>query len=113
MTYEYECTQCGAIFDVIKSVKDMDRNETCPKCGEFGQRQFIPSRVHLSGTSVQHAEYNPGLGQIVKNKYHRSEICKRKGLIEIGNDYKTPDNIHKETEATRERRKAKRWESED
>ena len=102
MTYDYKCPGCGHRFDVIKSVKDIDVNETCPKCGEFAERSFLPERVHFTKTKVQHAEYNPGLGMVVKDARHRSEIAKRKGLVEVGNDYRTPENIHKETEAARE-----------
>lgn len=110
MTYEYKCTACAGHFDVYKSVKDLDRNETCPQCGEFGERQFVPQKVHFSGTKVQDAEYSPGLGAVVKNKYERSELAKRKGLVEIGNDYKTPDNIHKESDGILEAKRKKRWE---
>ena len=30
--YEYKCKKCGYIFEKIKSVKDIDKKEICPKC---------------------------------------------------------------------------------
>ena len=90
MTYEYACGACKFRFDVIKSYKDIDRNENCPGCGEFAVREFVPTRVHIHGAKVEHAEYNPALGCVVRDKKHRSEICKERGLVEIGNDWTSP-----------------------
>jgi hypothetical protein len=97
---------------VIKSVRDIDRNENCPECGEFAVRQFVPKRVHFSGTSVQNAEYNPGLGCVVKDKYHRQELCKRKGLVEVGNDFKSGDSMQKHFDSERAAKREKAWEAE-
>lgn len=107
MTYEYYCPSCKNIFDVIKSAKDMERNETCNECGDFGERKFVPSRVFFSKTSVQHAEYNPGLGCVTNNSQHRAEIAKRKGLEEIGNE--NPDKIANKFEKDREERRERNW----
>lgn len=110
MVYQYNCQKCGHQFDVTKSVKDMDVNENCPECGEFATREFVPTRVHLSKTAVQHAEYNPGLGRVVKNSQHRAELCKRMGVVEIGNDFKSPEKIHKQFDAERKQKREKKWE---
>lgn len=108
MTYEYKCVKCESVFDVIKSIADFDRNEFCEPCGAPAERQFTP-RVHIHGASVEHAEYNPGLGQVVKNRKHRAEVAKRLGLEEIGNDYKTPDRQHDENDKAREHRREERY----
>lgn len=63
----------------------MNDPEHC-KCGEIAIRDFVPTRIHLSGTAVQHAEYNPGLGCVVKDKQHRRELCKARGLEEVGSE---------------------------
>lgn len=110
MTYEYECSKCEHRFDVVKSVKDMDVNEFCPECEAPSVRQFVPSKVHFSGTSVQHAEYNPALGQVVRDKHHRQELCKRKGLVEIGNDFKSGESQQKQFDSDRARKREKAWE---
>jgi putative FmdB family regulatory protein len=109
MTYEYQCVKCDHSFDVIKSVKDMDVNEYCPHCDNPAERQFVPSRVHFTGTKVENAEYNPGLGAVTKNKAHRAELAKRKGVVEIGNDYKSPETQHSEGEKLREARREARY----
>jgi putative FmdB family regulatory protein len=110
MVYAYQCVKCEHAFDVIKSVKDIDVTETCPRCGEFSERQFVPQRIHLSRTRVEHAEFNPGLGCVVKNKKHREELCREKGLIEIGNDFKSGDSINDHFDKAREEKLKKRWE---
>lgn len=112
MVYEYRCVKCDNSFDVIKSVKDIDVNEFCD-CGAPAERVFVPSRVYFSGAKVAHAEYNPGLGCVVKNDRHKKDIMKRKGLVEIGNDFKSPKSIHKTFEQERKSRRAKRWEKDD
>ena len=110
MTYEYACQKCDQIFDVIKPVKEIDNIEHCPDCGGVGDRMFAPRRVYLSGTAVQNAEYNPALGCVVKNKEHRAEIAKRKGLIEIGNDFKSGDSLQNKFEKDRREKREKSWE---
>jgi len=94
----------------MKSVSEIDRLEACPDCQEPAVRQFVPSRVFFSGTSVQHAEWNPGLGCVVKNKEHRKELAKRKGLVEIGNDFKSGESAATHFDQERESKIAKRWE---
>lgn len=93
MLYPYACCKCDHTFDVSKPVANVDDPEACPQCGAPSERQFTP-RVHFIGTSVQHAEYNPGLGRVVRNKYEREELAKRMNLVEIGNDFKSPDRVH-------------------
>lgn len=110
MTYEYLCTPCDNRFDVCKSVAEMDNIEHCPKCKEQAARQFS-FRVHFIGAKVTHAEFNPGLGCVVKNEQHKDYLLKSKGLVEVGNDYKTPDNMHKEFETKREDKRKARWDS--
>lgn len=109
MIYEYRCENSHA-FDVVKPVSEMTRDEACPTCGLASVRAFVPSKVHFTKTKVTHAEYNPGLGAVVKNERHRLDLAKRKNLIPIGNDYKTPDSIHKESDTTRETRREERYE---
>ena len=113
MIYEHRCVKCEQKFDVVKSVKDIDVNEFCPHDGAPAERVFVPTRVYFSGATVTHAEYNPGLGCVVKNKAHKDDICKRRGLVEIGNDFKKPDTIHKTFSEDREAKRKKRWESDD
>ncbi len=92
MLYPYACCKCDHAFDVVKPVADVDCPEACPQCGAPAERQFT-HRVHFTGTRVENAEYNPGLGRVVKNKREREELCKRMNLVEVGNDFKSADRM--------------------
>lgn len=107
MVYEYSCPQCNNRFDVVKSVQMMDSPESCERCHVSAIRDFVPSRVHFTGTRVEHAEYNPGLGCIVRNKSHRAELCKIKGVEEIGNE--KPESLHKHFDQKREEKFEQAW----
>jgi putative FmdB family regulatory protein len=105
--YPYKCVACAHHWEVIKPVKDIDRNESCPNCKNVQTERYI-SRTHFYGAEVEDAEYNPGLGCIVKNKKHRADIVKRNGLIEVGNE--CPDKIDKTLRQDKARRQAAEWE---
>lgn len=110
MIYGYTCPSCSKTFDVIKRVSEYDKEEKCV-CGSIAKRSFAPQRIHLYGTAVVEQEYNPGLGCIVKNKAHKKEILKAKGLEEIGNE--KPETIHKHYEKVREEKREKAWQEAD
>lgn len=109
MTYAYTCEN-GHDFDVIKSYRDMDVNEFCPKCEAPAIRQFVPSKLYISGAKVTHAEYNPGLGCVVKSKAHKQEILRQRGLVEVGNDFGSGEKMNKHFDSIREEKLKKRWE---
>ncbi len=85
----------------------MEDPEKCSRCGREAKREFVPSRVYFNGTSVQHAEYNPGLGCVVRNSSHRKELCKIKGVEEIGNE--KPHSLHKHFDKKREEKREEAW----
>jgi hypothetical protein len=64
----------------------MEREERCEGCDTLATRMFVPRKLSLFGTKVTHAEYNPALGCVVKNKAHKEQILKEKNLIEVGNE---------------------------
>lgn len=101
MTYQYECVKCGHNFDVIKSVKDIDVNEFCTRCESPAVRKFVPENIYFSGAKVTHAEFNPGLGCVVKNEAHKKDLLKRKGLVEVGNDFKSGESMQKDFDQKR------------
>lgn len=110
MTYEYQCVKCDYRFDVLKPARDMDVNEFCPDCGSPAERKFVPSRVYITGASVEHAEYNPGLGCVTKNKRDREEQAKRRGLVEVGNDYSSGEKMQTTFDTARTEKLNKRYE---
>lgn len=111
MLYAYTCVKCETRFDVAKSVKDIDRPEE--HCGAPAKRDFVPTILHLSKTKVQHAEYNPGLGQVVRNQRHKEDLCKRLGVEPIGNDYGSGEKMQQKFEADREAKRELDWEKTD
>lgn len=106
MIYPYRCKCCGHKFEVIKSVKEIDRGETCPQCKNVDAERYI-GRTHFYGASVEDIEYNPGLGCLVKNKKHRAEIVKRNNLIEVGNE--NPEKLYDTMERDRTKKLADSW----
>lgn len=94
-TYDYRCS-CGETFDVVKTMSDAARAEHCPACSNVAERVF--TKFYFSGAAVQEAEWNPAFGQVVKNKYHRSELAKRHNMIEVGNDYGSGEGAQKHFE---------------
>ena len=100
MIYPYEC-ECGFKTDIIKSVRDIDNSEKCPKCDTIMSRKIAGGNGFLYA-EVEDAEYNPGLGCVVKNKKHRAEIAKQRGLVEVGNE--DMNKIMKRQDVERERK---------
>lgn len=37
--YVYVCPKCGEVIERIKSLSEINSQETCPKCGEEMQRK--------------------------------------------------------------------------
>lgn len=109
MIYEYRCEKCDSTFDVIKPASEMTREEKCNGCESPAKRMFLPKKLYFCNTAVEHAEFNPGLGCVVKNSKHRAEIAKQKGLVEIGNE-KT-EKIHKKIEKEREEKAKKAYDN--
>ena len=105
MIYEYECKEHG-VFEVLKSMDEAGKDEPCPTCQVIGSRLWN-NRGGFTGEKVEHAEWNPALGCVIKNKKHRAEVAERKGLVEIGNE--KPDTIHREMTATNESIRNRRY----
>ena len=84
--YIYLCLKCDRKFDIVKSIKSLDDPEACPGCAALETRRCL-QRVNFNGASDwDKAEYNPGLGCVVKNTKHRERLAKERGLIEVGNE---------------------------
>lgn len=87
MIYGYECPKCKHDFEVIKSYRDIDNEETCEKCGTVSVR-YISSKGSFTGTGPgwNEAHFSPVCGKVVKNNQEVREYAKRHGLVEIGNE---------------------------
>lgn len=44
MIYEYACSDCNHVFEVVKRLAEIDRVEACPQCGsqETARKIFAP-----------------------------------------------------------------------
>lgn len=109
-TYDYVCPKCDTSHEVIKYMSESDRIEKCPTCENEMTRDWSNINVQLTGTKIENAEYNPGLGVVTKSKNHREEIARQKGVVEIGNDYKSADHMSAEFTKSREDKLKKSWE---
>lgn len=105
MIYPYRCPSCSNTFDVVKSVKEIDNPETCPKCNQPAERYI--ARTHFYGAKVEDAEYNPAFGCITKSARHRKQLAKDRGMEEIGNE--SPERMHKHFETQKEQELEKAW----
>jgi hypothetical protein len=77
-------------------------------CGSYSVRKFVPSRIYLNNTAVEHPEFNHGLGCVTKNNRHASQIAKDRGMIEVGNE--NMSKHRKEAAKEREKTRQKGWE---
>lgn len=93
----------------VRDLPPIDRRAVCPTCGNESNDLIFQKGIVFIGAAVESPEYNPALGQVVKNSKHRAEIAKRRGLVEIGNE--SPDKIHKKHERERAEKRKKSWES--
>lgn len=104
--YDYLCHICEKEYEVYKSIKEYRRDDPCPQCGRIGER-LLSCNVTFTGTKIEDAEYNVGLGKITKSKKHRDELAKQMDLIEVGTEQ--PSKIHKHFDKQREETRQRRW----
>lgn len=101
MIYEFGCSHCGNKFEVWKPMSEFTREAVCD-CGGTAML-IIHAPIGFINARVEHAEYNPGLGCVVKNRTHRAELARQRGLVEVGNDI-SADKMLKEAEQTLEKK---------
>lgn len=108
MIYPYACDTCEVKTEIVKSMHDSSRIEKCSTCNTVLRR--IYTTFQTIGTSVQNAEFNHGLGCVVKNKYHREELAKQRGFVEVGNDFGSGEKMQQHFEKRKQEEKEKIWE---
>lgn len=90
-------------------MEQASRLEVCEECGAEARRLWS-SKVELHNTKVKDAEYYHSLGVVVKNDYHRKELIRKHGLVEVGNE--KPERARYHMEKARKERIKKRWDEE-
>jgi putative FmdB family regulatory protein len=104
--YPYKCLECSYIFDVIKPVSQIDKQENCLHCqGVLLERVIALSAIEKS--SAVQPYYEPALGCMIKSKSQKQKVMKKLGVEEIGNT--SPDTMYKDLEIAREKRIAREW----
>ncbi len=56
--YEYQCPNCGQVFDKLMSFSEADKLPVCPSCGEKETRKLITAGAVI-GTSSSGASLRP------------------------------------------------------
>jgi putative FmdB family regulatory protein len=105
--YDWFCDKCELEAETVESIKTYTGDWTCTQCGNKGRRLYKHCKFHFTGTKIEDAEFNPGLGRVTKSKRHREELSKQLGAIEIGNE--RPESIHKHFDSSREEKIKKSW----
>ena len=54
--YEYECTKCGKITEIIQKFSDSPLQD-CPQCGRGVDRLISRSAFHLKGTGWYETDF--------------------------------------------------------
>jgi putative FmdB family regulatory protein len=95
--YEYQCPECKHEFVISKHHSEYRAPEFCIRCDSLANKLVSLPNIN----KVEQGEFNHGLGCWTKNKKHRDEIAKRKGLVEVGNE--TPTTIHQNAEGNKKK----------
>lgn len=53
--YDYRCTACDVVFEVVRSISDSTA-QTCPHCGGDTKRVFTPVGVHFKGSGFYNTD---------------------------------------------------------
>lgn len=116
--YYFNCRSCQKAFHKILNVSDLPSDVDCTECNEvcaFSDR-IIPvtsirkaSNYATIGAKVEDAEWNYGLGTVTKSARHRAEVARRKGLVEVGNDFGSGEKMQKEFEKKKKEELDSNW----
>lgn len=89
MIYAYECSSCHREESIIKTLKEIDREERCFDCKGVMERQIVACQFNIPKLDAHH---NYAFGKIIHNRRELDETLKRhngeKGtnLVEVGTD---------------------------
>lgn len=112
-TYQYQCPKCDLEFEEIKGIKAhcADPSARCTRCEHpcNSADRIISRPAAIIGASVSSPEFNPGLGQVVKDKRHKDYLMKQKGVVEVGNDFGSGEKQQKEFEQKKTEQLERNW----
>lgn len=88
----FHCDDCKNSFEAVYRYSKPDEVHPCNRCQSSNtllktHEVDTSCKIELMGISDwDSTEYNPGLGCITRNKKHREQIAKERGLYEVGNE---------------------------
>lgn len=91
MFYDLECPKCDTVSEHMMEMSETEKWVKCPECGGEICRRFhrLYDVPQIQGDTVSggcsYSYYDETLGQI-KNKQHRKDLMKQKGLTEYNPD---------------------------
>jgi len=60
--YEYQCDECGTLFEVMQRMSDDPLTE-CEKCGGSLRKVLHPVAIHFKGSGFYTTDYGKGSGR--------------------------------------------------
>ncbi len=60
--YEYQCDECGALYEVFQKMSD-DPLVECEKCGGPLRKVLHPVAIHFKGSGFYTTDYGKGSGR--------------------------------------------------
>jgi putative FmdB family regulatory protein len=60
--YEYQCDECGALYEVFQKMSDDPLTE-CEKCGGPLRKVLHPVAIHFKGSGFYTTDYGKGSGR--------------------------------------------------
>ena len=86
--HRFKCRDCDCVFEkIIDHGKGESVEDTipCTKC-DSTETSWKPS-VRIDRFSEQFPYFDNGLGIWLKNKKHRRQVCKDRGIVPVGNSF--------------------------
>jgi putative FmdB family regulatory protein len=102
MIYPYSCNSCKHDFEVIKSVRHIDDDESCELCGHTAVRTIAKSQAFYGANDWDTAHYSTVLGMKVRSNKEAQKIARERGLVEVGTE--NIEKIHKKFDTEREKK---------
>lgn len=55
-TYDFQCAECGAVFEVFRHLDELNKKVQCPNCSSERTRRLF-STPHIEGETVDGSGY--------------------------------------------------------
>lgn len=60
--FEYQCQQCGHLFEVLKRSQSGSQTVTCPKCGKRDAERLLSTFMGRTGSGAGCSSSSSGVG---------------------------------------------------